>query len=386
LTQITAAIIQARKNLHQLAETAFNETRTSSYVAGFLRDLDLPVRTGVAGTGVVAVVEGDSAGPTVALRSDMDALPVAEATGVEWASLTPGVMHACGHDTHMAMLLGAAMLLSEEARAGRLHGRVKLIFQPAEEYPGGADPMIREGVMDCPKVDRVIGMHVNPDLPVGQVGIKRGPVTAAMDQFTVVLTGRGGHAATPHNAVDALVAACEFVNGLQQIVSRKIDPLEPAIVSVGRLVSGTAFNIVAETAEIVGTVRTVTESTRDRIEAQIRARALALAQATGVAAEVTYSRGYPPVVNHEDMVLIARRACSRVVGAGDVVEVSSPSMVGEDFAYFARLVPGILIWLGAAPLSGERVPLHHPKFLVPEEVLETGARVLAEVALEALQY
>ncbi|MEA4884093.1 MAG: M20 family metallopeptidase [Clostridia bacterium] len=384
MEDIAPMVAEIRKGLHKIAETAYNETKTSRYVAEVLQGMGLQVTTGVAKTGVVALIKGGAPGPTVALRSDMDALPVAEETGVEWKSETPGVMHACGHDSHMAMLLGGAMLLTREAPS--LRGNVKLIFQPAEEAPGGAEPMISEGVMENPHVDAVIGMHVTPELTAGQVGMKRGYATAAQDRFFLSLKGRGGHAATPQKTIDALAAACEFVCGLQQIVARRVDPLEPAIVSVGKLNAGTTFNIVADSAEIAASVRTLSERTRTLIEKLVRARVAAIEGACGVEADLNYVRSYPEVVNEPGMASILDAACRKAPGVTDVIELPTPSMVGEDFAYYAQHAPGVLMWLGAAHRSGEVHPLHSSKFLVADETLALGPNVWRQAAVDVLSW
>jgi amidohydrolase len=371
-----AYLLDLRKRLHRTPEPAFKEHRTAKLVEEVLVELGLEVSR-AAGTGVVGLLRGGKTGPTVAVRADMDALPVTELTGVEWASQEPGMMHACGHDAHMAMALGAAMALAPARRS--LAGNVKFIFQPAEEWPGGAKPMIAEGVMDNPDVDMVFAMHVSPDYPAGTIAVEPGYVTAAQDRFTLELTGRGGHAALPHRSVDALAAACEFVTGLQQVVARRVDPLEPAIVHVGTIHAGDAFNIVAGSARMEASVRTLSDETRVLVEQAIRARVDALCAATGVSAVLDYAHSYPSVINSPEPVRVVREAATRALGDGAVTGPARPSMVGEDFAYFARRAPGALIWIGARPDQGEVYPLHHPKFLVPDATVFVGVALWKEI-------
>lgn len=374
-----ADLLALRRRLHRTPELAFKEHRTAAIVEEVLKGLGLEVSR-AAGTGVVGLLRGGKVGgPTIAIRADMDGLPVMEQTGVEWASEAPGVMHACGHDAHMAMALGAAMSLAPVRDS--IAGNVKFIFQPAEEWPGGAEPMIREGVMDDPAVNMVFATHVSPDYPVGAIAVEPGYATAAQDRFTLEIAGRGGHAALPHRSVDALAAACEFVAGLQHIVTRRIDPLEPAIVHVGTLHAGDAFNIVAGSARIEASVRTLSDETRVLVEQAIRARVDALCAAAGVTAELDYSHSYPSVINSPEAVALVRQAAARALGEGAIAAQARPSMVGEDFAYFARRAPGALIWIGARPEAGEGYPLHHPKFLVPDATLFAGVALWKEIIM-----
>lgn len=379
---VADSILAMRREFHRTPESAFAEHITSARIERVLTDLGLEVLR-LAGTGTVGLLRGGAPGPTVAIRADMDALPIQEQTGLEWSSSTPGMMHACGHDAHMAMALGAAMMLAPIA--GELAGNVKFIFQPAEEWPGGAEPMIREGVMDNPSVDMVFAMHVSPDFPAGTIAASPGYATSAQDRFTLTLTGRGGHAALPHKSIDALAAACEFIMGLQQIVSRNLDPLEPAIIHIGTLHAGEAFNIVAGSAEIQASVRTLSDSARARTENLIRKRIEALCVATGVEAELDYRHSYPSVINAAPALDVASRAAAATIGDNAITWLSGPSMIGEDFAYFTRRAPGALIWIGARPECGESYPLHHPKFVVPDTTLITGTMIWKEIVVEALR-
>ncbi len=371
-----------RRDLHQLAETAYEEVETGKYIANFLSVIGVEVAYPVARTGVVGLIRGGHPGPTVAFRADMDALPIQEKTGVEWSSINPGTMHACGHDVHMAALLGAAMLLVEHAES--LKGNVKLIFQPAEEAPGGAEPMVAEGVMDDPKVDYIFAFHVTPDLPVGKVGIRTGYATASHDRFVVSLRGRGGHSSAPHKTVDAVVAACEFVCGLQTIVSRRADPFDPVVLGIGRLLAGAAYNVVADRAIIEGSARTVSDHGRKLVKDLIEDRVAAIEKATGVEAELEYVYGYPSVVNDPDAVDLAKKAISNVLGPDGLVDLQTASLIGEDFAFFTRHAPGVLMWLGAAPAEGKVYPLHNQSFLAHEESVSIAAMIYHAIALECL--
>lgn len=371
-----------RRDLHQLAETAYEEVETGKYIASFLSGIGVEVVCPVAKTGVVGLIRGGQPGPTVAFRADMDALPIEEETGVKWSSANPGTMHACGHDVHMAAVLGAAMLLAKCAES--LRGNVKLIFQPAEEAPGGAEPMVAEGVMDDPKVDCVFAFHVTPDLPVGKVGVRTGHATASHDRFAVTLKGRRGHSSAPHKTVDAVVAACEFVCGLQTIVSRRADPLDPIVLGVGRLSAGSAYNVVADKAVIEGSARTVSDHGRKLVKSVIEDRVAAIEKATGVEARLDYAYGYPSVVNDPDAVDLARTAVSRVLGPDGFVDLSTPSLIGEDFAFFTKEAPGVLMWLGAAPAEGQVYPLHHQSFLAHEESVPIAAMIYHAIAVECL--
>ncbi len=372
-------IFDVRRALHKIPEVAFCEEKTSGFVAGCLRELGLEVKTGVARWGVVGLLRGSRPGPTVMLRADMDALPIQEDTGLEFASLHPGVMHACGHDGNMAMALGAAKVLSSFTDS--LEGNVKFVFQPAEEGASGAKPMIQEGVMDNPKVQWALGCHLWPSLPQGSVGVKAGPLMAAMDRFDIRILGRGGHGAMPHLCVDALEVGSQVVGALQRIVSRQMNPMCPAVVTVGTFHAGTAFNIIPEVAELSGTTRTfdsgVWESWPERIERVVDG----VCRAMGAHYEFRYSKGCPPLVNDQEVAKLIGEVAAQVVGKHRVLE-PEPTTTGEDMSWYLEEVPGCYFFLGVGQEGC--APLHNPRFQFQEDVMLTGVEILCRGALRLL--
>lgn len=372
-------IIQTRRDLHRIPETAYTEKKTSAYVIDCLKSLPLEVQTGIAEYGVVGLLETGRSGPTVMIRADMDALPLKEETGLEFASTHDGVMHACGHDGHMAMALGAAAVLS--AIKDQLRGNVKFVFQPAEEGPGGAKPMIEAGVMENPKVDYAIGCHLWFEIPEGTIGVKDGPFMAAMDNFEIKILGRGGHGAMPHVCVDALEVGTQVVSALQRIVSRQMNPLEPSVVTVGSFHAGTAFNIIPGEATMSGTTRTfnrdIWQSWEERIETIVRG----VCRSMGAEFELKYTRGYPPTVNDKTVGNLVRGCAQKVVGAEKVIE-PDPSMGGEDMAYFLEKAKGCYFALGVGQKGA--APIHNPRFDFNEDVLLLGVETFCRVAVDLL--
>lgn len=372
-------LVALRRRLHACPELGFAEVETARIVAETLSRLGCQVQTGVAGTGVVGLIEGLPGGATVALRSDMDALPLQEETGLPFASQHPGMMHACGHDAHMAIVLGAAMVLSELRQ--RFTGRVKLVFQPAEEQLGGGKAMLDAGVLENPKVDAMLGVHVWPEVPGGKVGFQPGPAMAALDSFRISLVGKAGHAAMPHLCRDALVAGAYLVTEIQGILSREIDPFSPAVVSVGRFRAGRNYNVVADSAELLGTVRTLDEGLRREIPQRLKARVDATAAAWGVEGHLEYTFGYPVLRNDPAFTQFIRDQLAGALGEEALYAVPRPSLTGEDFAYFAERVPATYLKVGAGRASGVTYPLHHPKFYAPDEAVTLGIRALVQGAL-----
>ncbi|MHB1419915.1 MAG: M20 metallopeptidase family protein [Bacillota bacterium] len=372
-------IIAWRRRIHQHPELGFAEQATSGLVASVLTNLGLDVRIGVGGTGVVGLLEGGRTGPTIALRADMDALPVQEETGLEFASLNPGVMHACGHDAHVAMMLGAATILHEQRST--LAGTVKLIFQPCEENPpGGALAMLEDGVLEHPQVDAILGLHVNPHLPAGVIGWKEGPIMAAADMFVVEVHGQGGHGAAPHQTVDAVMVAAEVIQSLQTIVSRRVDPLEPAVISVGTINGGYKNNIIADKVVMTGTVRSLDPELRLRIPEEIKRVIEGIASAHGATCTLEYQWGFPPLINNSKLVALVREAGQEVAGKGKTLLINRPSMGGEDFAFFAQKVPGAYFYLGVGKKDQVMHPWHHSRFDLEETALPVGAAVMAWAA------
>lgn len=372
-----------RNAFHQEPELSLHEERTREKVVRALEELNIPCRTFEDGYGVVGLIAGDRSGPVVALRADMDGLPVTEATGLPYASRFPGRMHACGHDIHMSSLLGAAAILQRHPRP--LAGPVKLIFQPAEEEGevGGALALIRQGCLKEPRVDFVVGQHVIPGLPLGQVGWKVGPMMAAADAFRITVRGKGGHAATPHQGPDAVLVASEIVLGMQALVSRVCDPTEPSVVSVGSLHGGTRNNILPDEVVLEGTVRTLSAATRALLESALRRRVRSIAASLGAKVRIEYTVGYPPLVNDPSTTRIVAAALAREFGRAAAVEIERPMMGAEDFARYLEHVPGTFLRLGVG-VPGRTASLHSATFAPDERALVIGAATLAAAA-EGLQ-
>jgi amidohydrolase len=372
-------VISDRRSLHRIPETGFNEVKTAAFVSERLKGLKLEVQTGLAVHGVVGLLRTGRPGPTLMIRADMDALPIAEETGQPFASTHPGVMHACGHDAHMAMALSAAAVLVQ--LKDRLKGNVKFVFQPAEEGPGGARPMIKAGVMEKPKVDYAIGCHLWTERPEGFIGVRAGPIMAAMDRFDLRILGKGGHGAQPHLCVDALEVGTQVVAALQRIVSRQLSPIEPAVVTVGSFHAGTAFNITPAEAVLSGTTRTFSEEIWDSWERRIDTVVRGVCQSMGAAYDLTFTRGYPPTVNDAGMAEVVRRCAVQVVGAERVVEPEL-TMGGEDMSFFLRECPGCYYNIGVGREGG--APLHNSRFDFAEELMLLGVETHCRVALDLL--
>jgi amidohydrolase len=372
-------VVKTRRDLHRIPEPAYTETKTAAYIAEYLRREGLEVQTGIAQTGVVGLMKTGAPGKTLLIRSDIDALYVKEETGLPFASEHEGRMHACGHDCHMAMVLGAATVFNKIK--DKFKGNIKFVFQPAEEGPGGAKPMIEAGVMENPKVDYSIGCHVWPDLPEGTIGVKGGPLMAAMDRFDIKITGKGGHGAMPHRCIDALEIGTQVVGALQRVVSRQMKPLIPAVVTVGSFHAGTAFNIIPGEAEMCGTTRTfdreVWLSWPERVEKIVRG----VCQSMGADYTLKYTQGYPPLINNEVMAGIVSKCASEVVGVKNVIE-PEPTMGGEDMAFFLEKSQGCFFFLGVGfeGCSG----VHNSRFTVNEPNLLTGIEIFAKTALNLL--
>jgi hippurate hydrolase len=378
IADLVPEIVEWRRDLHRNPELLYDLPRTSALVAEKLRDFGVDeVLTGLAGTGVVGVLHGRNGpgGRTVALRADMDALPIMEASGKPWASLSAGRMHACGHDGHTAMLLGAARHLAETRG---FDGSVVFVFQPAEEGGGGALRMIEDGLLDKVRIDRIFAIHNLPGLEIGRMAIVDGPVMAAADRFRIDITGRGGHAAMPHQSVDPVVIGAQIVTAAQTLVSRRTDPLAAAVVSVTRFQAGTTDNVIPGEAMLAGTIRTLDEAVRTEVADQLIALARLTAQAHGGQAEVTIRRGYPVTVNDPDEAAFARSVARRVLGEDAVV--SGTAMMGaEDFAYLLQNRPGAYLFLG----NGSSAGLHHPAYDFDDAAVASGVAFWSELARAA---
>lgn len=371
--------IETRRDLHQIPETAYTEEKTSAYVAEYLKREGLDVRTGIAQFGVVGNMDLKRPGPTLMIRADMDALPLTEETGLAFASKHEGAMHACGHDGHMAMVLGAATVINKIR--DRLGGHIKFLFQPAEEGPGGAKPMIEAGVLANPRVDYAVGCHVWPDIPEGSIGVRSGAFMAAMNRFDIRIMGKGGHGAMPQQCVDALEVGTQVVNALQRIVSRHMNPLDPTVVTIGRFHAGEAFNVIPEEAEMSGTTRTFDTEIWRTWESRIEKVVRGVCESMGARYELNFQFSYPPTINDESLSRTVRACAEKVVGKDRVVE-PEPTMGGEDMSYYLQETKGCFFFLGVGREGGANI--HHPKFDFNENVLPIGVETYCRVALELL--
>jgi amidohydrolase len=376
LARIFDDVVRWRRRIHEHPELGFEEERTSALVEETLRGAGIATSR-IAKTGIVGVLKGGRPGKVVALRADMDALPLDERSGEPFSSKVPGVMHACGHDAHTAMLLGAAVSLAAERE--QLAGTIKFFFQPAEEGPGGALPMIEAGVMREPTVDAVAMLHVSPILAAGLLATRHGAMSASCDDFAITIHGRGGHGAYPHGAVDTIPIAAEIVSAVQRIASREIDPLESVVVSIGVIHGGYRRNIIADKTVLEGTIRCLDERVRKSIPERLERMVKGICDAHRARYEVEFEFGYPSVYNDPPLV---DRACAILRDAGEtVVELPAPSMGAEDFAYFAQAAPGIYLRLGVGfPGVADPPMAHSPEFRLDESALPTGVRTLRALA------
>jgi len=383
--KINHKLVEIRNDLHQHPELSFQEVRTSAKIADILKELGIDeIHTGIAKTGVVGLLRGGLPGKTIALRADMDALPIQEANEVSYKSQNEGVMHACGHDVHVTSVLGAAMLLND--MKNEIKGNVKFIFQPSEEIFGGAKMMVDEGVLDSPpKVDAIIGIHVWHDVDLGMIGVRTGPAMASADRFEIVIKSPGGHGAAPHLTSDPIVAAAQIINSFQTVVSRAIDPLQPAVLSVCKINGGHAFNIIPDEVRMEGTVRTLDQSVRTRAMSKINDILDGISKVMDIECHLDYTEGCPPLVNNPEIIGIIEKSVSDVLGNGKTMKIN-PTMGGEDFTYFASAVPGAMLCLGIKDeASGITSPVHRSTFDVSPKALTIGAAVLAKSALTYLK-
>ncbi len=379
-------LVAWRRDFHMHPELGFQEVRTAGIVADHLRSLGLEVTTGIGKTGVVAVVEGDDApaeAPTVMLRFDMDALPIMEENDAPYASQNPGVMHACGHDGHTAIGMGVATLLTQHRQG--LAGRVKLVFQPAEEGLGGARAMLADGVMHDPQPAAAFGMHLWSRLPLNQIVVQPGPLWAGADKVDLIVSGQGGHGAMPHETIDAIYVASQIVIAWQGIISRSIDPAEPAVITVGSFHAGTACNVIAGTAELACSIRSLTLAMRDFLVRRMREVAEGVCAAHGATCELTFTSGVPPTINDPAGAALMQEIAGALVGEPQVAQIT-PMMVGEDMSEFLNRAPGCYVLVGAwDPERPINSPHHSPTFDFDERMLATGAALLAATAVEYLQ-
>lgn len=383
--EIKDFLTEFRRDLHQYPELSFEEVRTSEKIARILREMGLEVQTGVGKTGVVALLKENSGDKVIGLRGDMDALPLEEKNQTPYASRHRGVMHACGHDGHSAIILGVARVLY--SLRDEIPGNVKFIFQPAEEAGGkGAAGMIQDGVLTNPKVSAILGVHMWPaPIRLGQIGLNYGPSMAASDSFYLKIIGKGGHAALPHMTIDPIVIATQIINMIQLITSRMTDPLDPVVVSIGFIHGGTRHNIIADEVELRGTVRTLLPETRTYVRERMERIVKGVTEALGATYELNYYLGVAPTFNEPALTQLAEEASREILGDDKVLRLPHPHMTGEDFGAFCQNIPGTFIKIGVHnPEKGHIHPLHSPRFDFDEEALVTGVKTLAYVAVKYL--
>lgn len=382
-SDIIKKIISIRRDLHMHPELGFNEHRTASIISDHLEKLGLKVCRNIAGTGVTGLIEGKNPGKTIAIRADMDALPIQEQNKVEYASTNNGIMHACGHDAHVSIALGAAEILSNFRDT--LNGNIKFIFQPAEEGLGGAKFMINEGVLENPSVDRIIALHVSPGLGTGVVSVGEGPVMASPSEFEIVIKGKGGHAAEPHKSIDPIIIGSNIVNMFQTIVPKKLGPLKKALLSVTCFQAGNTFNITPAEATIKGTVRTYEPNADDLISDSMKTIVSSVCSSMGADFLFNYVKSYPPVINDSLVVRQIIEAAGKITGTDNIVINPEPSMLAEDFSYYVQIVPGALFNLGCTkPPVNIYHNLHCPRFDIDEACISTGMEIMSQCALDFL--
>jgi amidohydrolase len=373
-------VIELRRDIHAHPELGFEEVRTAAVVADRLRRLGYEVKTGIAQTGVLGILRTGKPGRCVLLRADMDALPVHEQAELPFASTIPGKMHACGHDAHVAILLGAAGMIMDRKEA--LCGTIVLCFQPAEEGKGGAAAMIAEGILEDPHIDAVYGLHMWSQSPSGVVSTRPGPMMAASDSIEITVKGRGGHGAQPDHTIDPIATAAQFVSSVQTVVSRKLDPLEPAVVTIGAIHGGTVHNVIPDDVRMLGTMRTFNEELRDVMAAKVESVLSGCCASAGASYDFTYLRRYPVTVNHPAEAAYVRELAVATLGADNVAE--QPKIMGaEDFSFMLQRRPGCFFFLGAQLEAGVDRPHHSPRFAIDERAFANGVRMMVALAQDA---
>ena len=375
--------VELRRRLHRRPELGLQNPVTQEAIVDALDGLDTELTTGTGTTSVVAVMDGDQPGPTLLLRADMDGLPMHEDTGLDFASTIDDAMHACGHDAHVAMLVGAAKVLHE--RRGDIAGRIAFAFQPGEEGHHGARVMLEEGLLDGKDAPAAaFAIHITPTIPSGWIATKPGSFMASADVLRITVRGKGGHASMPHQALDPIPVACEIVGAIQAMVTRTVDAFDPAVVTIARIEAGTTNNVIPETAQLTGTIRTVSEATRSLVLDGLRQLAGGIAGAHGAEAEVDIDQGYPVTVNDDGFAAFAEDVARDVVGDAATVHMASPVMGAEDFSYWLQRVPGAMVFLGASPGPGPAAPNHSNRMVLDEAAMATGIAMHTAVALRHL--
>lgn len=380
--KIKQDIVRLRRDVHMHPELGNEEFRTVGIVEDTLRSLDIETKR-IAGTGLVGLLKGKGPGKTVALRADMDALPITEENKVEYASIVTGKMHACGHDVHTAGLLGAAMLLSK--CRNQFSGNVKFLFQPAEETSGGALPMINEGALENPKVDAVFGLHCNIDYDAGKVGVMYGKTNASSDMFEIEIVGKGSHGAYPHRGIDAIAIGAQVVSALQTIVSRNVDPVDSAVVTVGKFIGGYQRNVIADNVKLSGIIRALDPATREATANRLKDIVYNICTAMGANVTIELVPSYPSLINHDEMVDLVKTTAEQLIGEKNIIEKKLPSLGVEDFAYFAQKVPGAFFYLG---VRNEAIGIihqgHSSLFDIDEDALPLAAALHTAIVLRYL--
>ena len=377
-------VLEHYRWLHQHPELSGEEKETAAYIAAALRKMGLEPQENVGGYGVTAVIEGKGEGKCIGLRADFDALPIQENTGLPYASLNPGVMHACGHDAHAAMLLGAAYVLME--MRDEFNGKVKLLFQPAEEDSAncGAPRMIADGALENPHVDAILAHHVSGSRATGTMSSKPGALTAASDRFFITIEGKACHAAAPHNGVDALLVGAQVATALQSIVARNVAPLKSAVLTIGKMTAGDRYNVLAGRCEMEGTCRNLDPTVRDMIESRMESVIKGVCEGMGASYTFRYIRGYSPTINNEALYDLWKETADELLGEENVKRQKNADLGGEDFSFFAAQVPGFYYWLGSCPYDGKKVPAHNEKFKANTDSFIIGQRVMLTTALKYL--
>ncbi len=384
--QLQDQIVFWRRDLHQIPEVGLNLPQTEKYILEVLDKIDCQIETRFSNSGLIAMISNsyDSKSRTIAVRTDMDGLNIKERTGLPYSSKNKSNMHACGHDAHMAIVLGAAKILSE--LKDNFRGKIKFIFQPGEEGPGGALPMIKEGVLD--NVDAIIGFHIGifPELKNGQIGVSYGPTMACLDKFSIKIKGKGGHGAQPEFTIDPVVISASLIQELQTLISREISPTHPGVISVGKVSGGTAYNIIPEVVNILGTARFIYSSDREKFSKRMGKLAHMIAEAKGASVNYNYKFGYPPLINEKKFTDFFVNSIKKIIKENNIIKLKNPSMAGEDMAYYLKEIPGCYFFLGGLKRKdGKQYPHHHPKFDVDESVFWLGTAVLVNVVLDWLK-
>lgn len=383
ILEITPQMVEWRRFFHEHPELGFEEVMAAEKISALLKEWGYEVTTGIGKTGVIGFLDNES-DFTLGLRFDMDALPITEATDLPFSSKHSGIMHACGHDGHMAVGLGIAYVLAQMKQT--LPGNVKMIFQPAEEGLGGAQAVIQDGALENPRVDAILGLHIWPELDSGTVGVRPGTIMAAADRFEITLYGSGGHGGQPHLAVDPIALSAQVIEGLQTIVSREVAPTQPVVISIGSIHGGTAFNIIPNHVELTGTIRTADENVREHVLRRMEEKVQAIVKGSNAKCDIRFERCFYQTRNDEKLVQQFRSTVIDSFGAETLIDLDAPTMTGEDFSEYQRVIPGLYVFVGTRnECKGLTYPIHHEQYSIDEEVLSFGVEVMVRAALNVLK-